>query len=401
MRFPIRKIINDPVYGMVKIPDGIIFRVFEHPYFQRLRRIGQAGLTNLVYPGANHTRFHHALGAMHLAIEALDMLELRNVDISEDEATGLILAILLHDVGHGPFSHVLEHNLTGQHHEVLTLAIMNKMNMELEGALDTAVQIFTDKHPKKFLHQLISGQLDLDRMDYLNRDSFFTGVAEGKIGYDRIIKMITVVDNNLVIQEKGIYSVENFLMARRLMYWQVYLHKTVLAAEHMLIQCLRQARESVEKGEKFNISPHFLYFMQQKSFINEDEMLGHFLKLDDYDLWWAIKQFAESRDQSLAFLADAILNRKIFKIELSKTPYSDEKITELVQQVGNTFHLDEKHAAALVFHGSETNEMYNSKKDEIMVLMKDNSVRPFSEVSDYPVDKTEVVKFFLCYPKLS
>lgn len=401
MRFPIRKIINDPVYGMVKIPDGIIFRVFEHPYFQRLRRIGQAGLTNLVYPGANHTRFHHALGAMHLAIEALDMLELRDIDISDEEATGLILAILLHDIGHGPFSHVLEHNLTGQHHEVLTLAIMHKMNTELNGALDTAIKIFTDTYPKKFLHQLVSGQLDLDRMDYLNRDSFFTGVAEGKIGYDRIIKMITVVDNNLVIQEKGIYSVENFLMARRLMYWQVYLHKTVLAAEHMLIQCLRQARESVGLGEKFNVSPHFEYFMKERNFEDEDEMLSHFLKLDDYDLWWAVKQFAESRDQSLTFLADAILNRKIFKIELGKTAYPAKRIEELILQVGEKFHLDEKHASALVFHGSETNVMYNSKKEEIMVLMKDNSIKPFSEVSDYPVDKTEVVKFFLCYPKLS
>ena len=248
MQFKYKKIINDPVYGMINIPDGIIFDILEHPYFQRLRRISQAGLANLVYPGANHTRFHHAIGAMHLALESLDMLEIKGVKITEDEATGLLLAILMHDIGHGPFSHVLEHTLTGQHHEDLTLTIMNKMNDEFHGALDTAIQIFTDQHPKKFLHQLVSGQLDLDRMDYLNRDSFFTGVAEGKIGYDRIIKMMTVVNNQLVIQEKGLYSVENFLMARRLMYWQVYLHKTVLASEHMLIQCLNQAKEVFSQG---------------------------------------------------------------------------------------------------------------------------------------------------------
>jgi len=400
MFFKIKKIINDPVYGIINIPDGIIFRIFEHPDFQRLRRIGQAGLTNFVYPGANHTRFHHALGAMYLCQEALEMLRIRDVSIDRDEATGLMLAILLHDVGHGPFSHVLEHNLTGKHHEVMTVAIMNKLNKEFDGALDTAISIFLDTHPKKFLHQLVSGQLDLDRMDYLNRDSFFTGVAEGKIGYDRIIKMMTVADNSLVIQEKGIYSVENFLMARRLMYWQVYLHKTVLAAEHMLIQCLRQAKEATAKGARFNLSPHFAYFMTGHSSTDEQEMLEHFLKIDDYDMWWALKQFSQDGDQSLSFLADALLNRAIFKIELSKEPFPDEIAEEKIEKVSRKFNLDRSHAASLVFNGSESNEMYNVRKDEIMVLMKDGTVKPFSTVSDYPIGNTVVEKYFLCYPKL-
>jgi len=400
MRFKIKKIINDPVYGMINIPEGIIFEIFEHPYFQRLRRISQAGLANLVYPGANHTRFHHALGAMHLALESLDMLDIRGIKVSDDEVTGLILAILLHDIGHGPFSHVLEHTLTGKHHEEMTLAIMEKLNSEFYGALDTAIQIFTDNHPKKFLHQLVSGQLDLDRMDYLNRDSFFTGVAEGKIGYDRIIKMMTVVDNKLVIQEKGIYSVENFLMARRLMYWQVYLHKTVLASEHMFIQCLQQAKEVYANGEKFHLSTHFEYFITNNSNRDKGEMLNHFVKIDDYDLWWAIKQFAESKDAALSILANAILNRKIFKLEMSKTPYTESDISTIADKVSVAYNLDKTHAQNLVFSGSETNEMYNSKKDEIMVLMKDGSIKPFSEVSDYPIGNTVVVKYFLCYPKL-
>lgn len=400
MQFKYKKIINDPVYGMINIPDGIIFDILEHPYFQRLRRISQAGLANLVYPGANHTRFHHAIGAMHLALESLDMLEIKGVKISEDEATGLLLAILMHDIGHGPFSHVLEHTLTGQHHEDLTLTIMNKMNDEFHGALDTAIQIFTDQHPKKFLHQLVSGQLDLDRMDYLNRDSFFTGVAEGKIGYDRIIKMMTVVNNQLVIQEKGLYSVENFLMARRLMYWQVYLHKTVLASEHMLIQCLNQAKEVFSQGEHFSISPHLAYFMVKRRHEDYQEMLQHFLKIDDYDLWWAIKQFAESKDKALSFLANALLNRKIFKLELDKKPFSAEEINDIIHRVATKFNLDINHAKNLVFHGSETNEMYNSQKDEIMVLLKNNTIQPFSSVSDYPMGNTIVIKYFLCFPKL-
>lgn len=402
MFFKIKKIINDPVYGIINIPDGLIFDIFEHPDFQRLRRISQVGLTNYVYPGANHTRFHHALGAMHLCIEALETLRIKGVDITKEEATGLILAILLHDVGHGPFSHVLEHTLTGQHHESMTLAIMNKLNKEKHGALDTAIQIFSNAYPKKFLHQLVSGQLDLDRMDYLNRDSFFTGVAEGKIGYDRIIKMMTVVDNSLVVEEKGIYSVENFLMARRLMYWQVYLHKTVLASEQMLIQCLKRAAILCKSGMKFNVSEHLTYFLESKDkrTINS-ELISHFLQLDDYDLWWALKQFSKNEDPSLNFLSNALLDRRIFKIQMSKWPIEESNINDIKDDIKKKLDITEEDASNLVFVGSESNEMYNITKDEIMVRLKNGKVLPFSQVSDYPIGNTVVQKYFLCYPKLS
>lgn len=401
MFFKIKKIINDPVYGIINIPDGVIFKIFEHPYFQRLRRISQAGLTNYVYPGANHTRFHHALGAMHLCLEALDMLLIRGIEINKEEAQGLIIAILLHDIGHGPFSHVLEHNLTGLHHETMTLAIMEKLNSEFDGELSVAIEIFSDRHPKKFLHQLVSGQLDLDRMDYLNRDSFFTGVAEGKIGYDRIIKMMTVVDNSLVIEEKGIYSVENFLMARRLMYWQVYLHKTVLASEQMLIQCLKRAKSLAKSGARFNVSAHLNYFLSNQTSEVSDEMLFHFVKIDDYDMWWALKQFSDHEDRSLSYLANALIQRKIFAIELGKEKFSPEKIQKVKSDIKDKNYFSDEMIDNLVFEGSETNEMYNSKKDEIMVLTKGGEIKPFSGMSDYPIGNTVVQKYFLCYPKLS
>ena len=401
MFFKIKKIINDPVYGIINIPDGIIFKIFEHPYFQRLRRISQAGLTNYVYPGANHTRFHHALGSMHLCLEALDMLIIKGIDINKEEAEGLIIAILLHDIGHGPFSHVLEHNLTGQHHETMTLAIMEELNLEFKGQLNIAIDIFSDAHPKKFLHQLVSGQLDLDRMDYLNRDSFFTGVAEGKIGYDRIIKMMTVIDNSLVIEEKGIYSVENFLMARRLMYWQVYLHKTVLASEQMLIQCLKRAKTLAREGNMFMISDHMSFFLNNESTYPTEEMLHHFLLIDDYDMWWALKQFALHQDRSLSYLANALIQRNIFSIELSKEKVSKEKIADIKNSIRAKNYFTDEMIDNLVFEGSESNEMYNISKDEIMVHMKDDSVKPFSVVSDYPIGNTVVQKYFLCYPKLS
>ena len=401
MFFKIKKIINDPVYGIINIPDGIIFSIFEHPYFQRLRRISQAGLTNYVYPGANHTRFHHALGSMHLCLEALDMLIIRGIQINKDEAQGLIIAILLHDIGHGPFSHVLEHDLTGQHHETMTLAIMEKLNKEFDGELTTAIEIFSDKHPKKFLHQLVSGQLDLDRMDYLNRDSFFTGVAEGKIGYDRIIKMMTVINNSLVIEEKGIYSVENFLMARRLMYWQVYLHKTVLASEQMLIQCLKRAKYLAQSGTHFLLPEHLSYFLNSNKNQLDDEMLHHFLLIDDYDMWWALKQFSGHEDKSLSYLANALIHRNIFSIELSKERFSEEKVDAIRSDLRKKNYFSDEMINNLVFVGSESNEMYNVSKDEIMVHMKDDSVRPFSAVSDYPIGNTVVQKYFLCYPKLS
>lgn len=402
MFFKTRKIINDPVYGIVNLPDGILFNIFEHKYFQRLRRISQLGLSSLVYPGAIHTRFHHALGALHLCLETLEMFQRRRITITSEDKTGVALAVLLHDIGHGPFSHVLEHTITGAHHEELTLAIMHRLNDEYKGQLDTAIEIFTGSHPKHFLHQLVSGQLDLDRMDYLNRDSFFTGVAEGKIGYDRIIKMMTVVDNQLAIEEKGIYSVENFLMARRLMYWQVYLHKTVLASEQMLIRCLKQAALRHREGEQFHIAPALAYFMNapHSSDITE-EMLNNYLLLDDYDLWWALKQYAQSDDKALSYLAKSILNRKIFAIQLSNQPFTADIIQEKIALTQQKLNIPESTASTLVFNGMESNEIYHTRTDEIMVLQKNGAIKPFSEVSDYPIYNQPVKKYFVCYPKLS
>lgn len=401
MRFKSKKIINDPVYGFINLPEGILYELISHPYMQRLRRISQLGLSNFVYPGANHSRFHHALGTLHLCLETLEMFQRRKIDITHDEAEGVAIALLCHDIGHSPFSHVLESTLTGMHHEALTLAILEELNIKFDHRLDLAITIFKDEYPKKFLHQLVSGQLDLDRMDYLNRDSFFTGVAEGKIGYDRIIKMLTVKNGQLAVEEKGIYSVEKFLMARRLMYWQVYLHKTVLAIEQMLIRILEQARKCVLRGEKFNVSPSLKFFLEQHShpFSIDSQLLEHFVQLDDYDIWWALKQFVHSKDVVLRFLSESVLSRNIFHIELSKEKYSNEYLSSKVAEtIANTGYSEEV-SASLVLSGTESNEMYNKGKDEIMILMKDGSLKKFSEISDYPISNALVKKYFISYPK--
>jgi HD superfamily phosphohydrolase len=401
VKFETKKIINDPVYGIINLPDGILYDLISHPYFQRLRRISQLGLSNFVYPGANHTRFHHALGALHLCLETLEMFQKRGIQLSHEEAEGVAIALLLHDIGHGPFSHVLESTLTGLHHEELTLAIMEMLNQEFDSRLSLAIAIFKGEYKSNFLHQLVSGQLDLDRMDYLNRDSFFTGVAEGKIGYDRIIKMLTVVDGQLAVEEKGIYSVEKFLMARRLMYWQVYLHKTVLAVEQMLIRLLEQARKCILGGEQFLISDALLFFMLQKHkpFNPDYELVSNFLELDDYDIWWALKQFARSVDPVLSHLSNAILKRDIFKIELSKEKFSMQEVEYRIKSIENMTGYTAEVAASLVLTGTETNEMYTKGKDEIKIVMKDGSLRKFSEISDYPVNSGYVRKYFISYPK--
>ena len=322
-----KKILNDPVYGFVGIPHGIIFSLVEHPFFQRLRRIKQTSLTHFVYPGALHTRFHHAIGALHLMQQAIEVLRSKDVDITPEEAEGACIAILLHDIGHGPFSHTLEHTLfNGVTHEELSLLFMERLNEIFDGQLSLAIDIFRGNYPKQFLHQLISGQLDMDRMDYLNRDSFFTGVHEGVIGYDRIIKMLSVQNGELVVEEKGIYSIEKFLIARRLMYWQVYLHKTVLSAEQMLIVALLRAKALTRQGHQLPASPPLAFFLQREpsraDFEQErDQLLGQFAQLDDFDIVSALKSWMFADDKLLAFLSSSIINRRLFRLEFSHTPF--------------------------------------------------------------------------------
>lgn len=399
------KIFNDPVYGFVNIPYGILFDLVEHPYFQRLRRIKQVSLTHYVYPGALHTRFHHALGAMHLMGQAIETLRSKGVAIEAEEAEAARIAILLHDIGHGPFSHTLEHSLLNVHHEELSLLLMEKLNEAFGGALDLAIRIFRGDYPKKFLHQLISGQLDMDRMDYLNRDSFFTGVYEGVIGYDRIIKMLAVSGGELVVEEKGIYSIEKFLMARRLMYWQVYLHKTVLAAEQMLIRAVRRARQLVAAGQTFHISKPLAFFLHnefsREAFeADKDRWLEYFTRLDDYDIVSALKEFSGADDRLLSFLSASIVDRRLFRLELKNHPFAGEYREEVCRRIGKEFGFSEAELEFLVFGGEETNSEYSTSKDEIKILFKDGRVLPMSESSDYGMQSKIVTKYYLCYPKI-
>ena len=401
-----KKIFNDPVYGFITIPYEILFDLIEHPYFQRLRRISQLGLSHYVYPGALHTRFHHALGAMHLMNEAIETLRSKNVDISEEEAKGVLIAILLHDVGHAPFSHALEHNLVNVHHEEISEMLMQKLNEIFGGKLSIAIEIFQNNHPKEFLHQLVSSQLDMDRMDYLNRDSFFTGVSEGVIGYDRIIKMLMVKDNQLMVEEKGIYSIEKFLIARRLMYWQVYLHKTVLAAEQMLIRALRRAKDLAQQGIELPASPALRFFLYQnlsKEDVesNVDQFLEQYALLDDFDIVSAFKSWMNHDDYILSFLCKSLMNRKLFKIELQNEAFESDYIEKIRQR------LQEKHpdistenSSYLVFEGKESNNAYSTKKDEIKILFKSGQIQPMSDASDQGIQPKIITKYYLCYPKL-
>ena len=322
-----KKIFNDPVYGFVSVPYGIIFDLIEHPFFQRLRRIKQTSLTHYVYPGALHTRFHHALGALHLMTQAIEVLRQKEVDISEEEAKAVSIAILLHDIGHGPFSHTLENSLINVSHETISALFMEKLNEEFAGELSLAIRIFNNQYDRTFLHQLVSGQLDMDRLDYLNRDSFFTGVHEGVVSYGRIIKMLAVHNNELVVEQKGIYSIEKFLIARRLMYWQVYLHKTVLSAEQMLILALNRAKKLVQTGVSLEV-PHNLSFFLNNNFSaadfeGEDELLKRFANLDDFDVIYALKTWMNCKDSVLAYISASIINRKLFRLELINQPIAD------------------------------------------------------------------------------
>lgn len=397
---PRNKIFNDPVYGFVSVPHGILLDLIDHPYFQRLRRIRQLGLSSYVYPGALHTRFHHALGALHLMQYAIDTLRQKGTDISPEEAEAACVAILLHDIGHGPFSHALEHILADMHHEDISNLFMDDLNQQLDGRLTMAILIFRDHYPKKFLHQLVSGQLDMDRMDYLNRDSFFTGVSEGVIGYDRIIKMLDVHDGELVVEEKGRYSIEKFLIARRLMYWQVYLHKTGVAAEKMLIHTLLRARELALNGTSLEVPRHLGWFLYRKPGEKTEpaEMLSHFSKLDDHDVTAAIKYWSEAGDFTLAFLSKGLLDRRLFRLEWHTEPVSPEYTAQVNQNVlektGNQAILEH-----LVYTGAESNRAYDDSKEQIKILFKNGQVLPIDQCSDVPLYTQLVTKYFICYPK--
>ncbi len=395
-----KKIFNDPVYGFVSVPHGILLDLIDHPYYQRLRRIRQLGLTSYVYPGALHTRFHHAIGALHLMQEAIETLRNKGVEISPEEAEGACIAILLHDIGHGPFSHALEHTLADMHHEDLSSLFMEDLNRQFDGRLSLAIQIFKDHYPKKFLHQLVSGQLDMDRLDYLNRDSFFTGVSEGVISYDRIIRMLDIHDGELVVEEKGIYSVEKFLIARRLMYWQVYLHKTGVAAENMLIHTLRRAHDLLQAGVELEMPRHLRWFLSwnPSEKLEPAELLSHFSRLDDHDVTAGIKYWSEASDFTLAYLSKGLLDRQLFRLEWHNEPINPAYIQAIQQKVqeslGPSAILEH-----LVYTGSESNRAYDDSKEQIKILFKNGSVLPIDQCSDVPLYTQLVTKHFICYPK--
>ncbi|MCB9280088.1 MAG: HD domain-containing protein [Lewinellaceae bacterium] len=400
----VKKILNDPVHGFISIPEGLIFQLVEHPYFQRLRRIKQVSLTHYVYPGALHTRFHHALGAFHLVSLAIETLRAKGVDITPEEAEGVSVAVLLHDIGHGPFSHTLEHTLINVHHESLSLWFMEKLNREFDGRLSMAIEIFRDRYPKPFLHQLVSGQLDMDRMDYLSRDSFFTGVYEGVIGYDRIIKMLNVHEGNLVVEEKGVYSIEKFLMARRLMYWQVYLHKTVVSAEQMLIKTIKRAKELYQDGVRIELTGILGFFLSEnindEVFAqNKDALLDRFAQLDDADIAVALKSWRYDSDPILSYLAGSLMDRKLFKLEFYDDSPPKERIARIRQKLMENYPGIPEVADYFLIQGTESNTAYTTQKDEILVLMKDGRVLPASELTGHGIYSRMVAKHYLCYPK--
>ena len=397
------KIFNDPVYGFISVPkSGILMDIIDHPYFQRLRRITQTALTHYVYPGAHHTRFHHALGAYHLMTQAVEVLKQKGIEISEKEAEGVCLAILLHDIGHGPFSHALEHTIIDIHHEELSLLFMEVLNEEFAGKLSLALAIFKDEYPKKFLHQLVSGQLDMDRMDYLSRDAFFTGVSEGVIGYDRILKMLNVVDGELVVEEKGIYSVEKFLISRRIMYWQVYLHKTVLSAEQMLIKVFKRAKELYTEGvvvDTFNNLEYFLtHTFNGNNEKNTKDLVERFALLDDFDIIASLKLWSHHSDYILSLLSENILNRKLFKLELQNEPFDSDILDNIRHKVRAHVPKD-TNINYLVFTGVESNQTYNRTKDEIKIMFKNGKVLPITESMDYELHSKITKKHYLCYLK--
>ena len=399
------KIFNDPIYGFITIPNSLIFDLIQHKYFQRLRRITQMGLSYLVYPGAHHTRFHHALGSMYLMQKAVNVLRFKGVTIYKEEENGLLIAILLHDIGHGPFSHAMEHSLVNDiSHEEISLRFMEKLNEEFNGSLTLAISIFKGEYPRKFMCQLISSQLDMDRADYLKRDSFYTGVAEGNINSERLITMLNVVGDRLVVEEKGIYSVEKFLVARRFMYWQVYLHKTSLVAEQLLTRILKRAKELVQEGEKLNCSESLFYFLNSK--INADsfksETLDIFAKLDDYDIVAAMKDWQQHKDFVLRNLCEMILNRDLLKIKIKKNPIKTSDLAAHSKALMEKYDISKTQADYFVFSGEITNIAYQNKKQHINILQKSGKIKDIVKVSDQLNLKAlskPVTKYYMCYPK--
>ncbi|MCK4880688.1 MAG: HD domain-containing protein [Bacteroidales bacterium] len=393
------KIINDPVYGFIKIPYDTVFDLIEHPLFQRLRRIRQLGLTHFVYPGANHTRFQHAVGAMHLMGLAIEVIRSKGHAITDEEARAVTIAILLHDIGHGPFSHSLERSLIkSTSHEEISLMFMEQLNSEFRGELSMAIAIFRNRYHKKFLHQLVSSQLDMDRLDYLKRDSFFTGVTEGVIGSDRIIKMLNVLNDQLVVEEKGIYSIEKFLIARRLMYWQVYLHRTVVASEQLLVMMLKRAQALTSGGKELFATPALTYFLQEHHQVS----LEQFALLDDDDILASAKVWCNNSDRVLSMLADGLVNRKLFSVELDNQSFRAARVTEIRSSVAERLSITAEEAEYLVVSDSISNYAYSDMDDRITIMDKSGNSRDIAEASDIlniSVLSKTVRKYFLCYPR--
>ncbi len=399
------KIFNDPIYGFIRIPNPLVFDLIAHPYFQRLRRISQMGLSYLVYPGAHHTRFHHALGCLYLMEKAVQTLRFKGVAISEEEEQGLLCAILLHDIGHGPFSHAMEHSIVeGLSHEYISLQFMEELNTLFNGSLTVALSIFTGKHPKKFLNQLVSSQLDIDRLDYLKRDSFYTGVAEGNTNSDRLITMLNVVDGQLVVEEKGIYSVEKFLMARRFMYWQAYLHKTGVVAEQLLIRILKRARSLISEGKDVRASRALQYFLDTT--VDEENFdsttLAIFAQLDDVDILSALKEWQYFDDFVLSELCKMIMNRRLLHIKIKKAPISKERFEGKFKEIKKMYALTDEETGYFVFTGTLENKAYDRYQQNINILKKNGTIVDVAKLSDHlnlnALAKT-VTKYYICYPK--
>jgi HD superfamily phosphohydrolase len=407
-----RKIVNDPVYGFISIPGDLIYDIIEHPWFQRLRNIKQLGLTSFVYPGANHSRFQHCLGAMYLMETALKTLKSKDIDISQSEEEAAMIAILLHDIGHGPFSHALETSLiNGISHEDLSLLLMEKLNEAFQGRLDLAIEIFKGNYPRKFLHELIAGQMDMDRLDYLRRDSFFTGVIEGSVGSDRIIRMLNVVNDSLVIDEKGIYSLEKFLIARRLMYWQVYMHKTVLSSESLLVKVLKRAKESAMQGADLFATPALRFFLYNDIGPQELGSTGvftpgliasNFTRLDDTDILASAKYWADHDDPVLSDLSGRLMTRNLFAVELQNEPFSENRINELKDRAVKHMKINSEMTDYYIYANSISNLTYAPDAPEVRILLKNRTIADITTVSDmfeHRLLSERVTKYFLCYPK--
>ncbi len=402
-----RKILNDPVYGFITLKYDILLDLIDHPYFQRLRRISQLGLSHLVYPGALHNRFHHAIGATFLMANAIEVIRSKGHDISDEEAQAAHIAILLHDIGHGPFSHALEHSIVnGITHEDISSLMMERLNQEFEGQLSLAIEIFKGDYHKPYLHQLVSSQLDMDRLDYLRRDSFYSGVTEGNIGSERIIKMLNVHDGQLVVEEKGIYSIEKFIVARRLMYWQVYLHKTVLSAEYLLVHILKRAKELASSGTELWGSPSLLQFLKNNfgkaDFQNSPELLNVFARLDDFDILSAIKVWQDHEDFVLAQLCNMLIKRKLFRIELQSDSFPEQRKSDILQKIKDKWNLSDKDAGYFFVSDSINNYAYSSAAESIKIQYKNGEIRDAAEASDHfnlSALSKPVKKFFICYPR--